>query len=108
MIKVYQELQDKGYGYAGWAKGVATAETVTGIAAVDYLTGTALIGLGGQECRNLGQVQVDAIRVGMADGYVRALLTKANQANNNGFVSSDVDQSGFLGFRIGEIQLYIL
>ena len=91
VIKVYQELQDKGYGYAGWAKGVATAETVTGIAAVDYLTGTALIGLGGQECRNLGQVQVDAIRVGMADGYVRALLTKANQANNNGFVSSDVN-----------------
>ncbi len=61
VIKIYQELQDKGYGYAGWAKGVATAETVTGLAAVDYLTGTALIGLGGEEYRNLGDAQVDAI-----------------------------------------------
>lgn len=32
IIKVYQELQDKGYGYAGWAKGVATSSirTTTG------------------------------------------------------------------------------
>jgi Ca2+-binding RTX toxin-like protein len=91
VIKVYQELQDKGYGYAGWAKGVATAETVTGLAAVDYLTGTALIGLGGEESRNLSKAQIDAIRVGMADGFVRALLAEANRPENNGFVSSDVN-----------------
>lgn len=47
-VKVYQELQDKGYGYAGWAKGVATGDSFTGTAALDYLTGTAWLGLGGQ------------------------------------------------------------
>lgn len=91
VVKVYQELQDKGYGYAGWAKGVATAQTVTGVAAIDYLTGTAWMGLGGDECKNLTTHQIDAIRVGMAEGYINALLTDANRPENDGIVRTDVD-----------------
>jgi Ca2+-binding RTX toxin-like protein len=89
VVKVYQELYDQGYNYAGWAKGVATAETVTGVAAIDYLTGTALAGLGGEECRNLSETQIDAIRAGMARGYVSTLREIAR--NNNNLVNTDVD-----------------
>jgi hypothetical protein len=36
-IAVYQDLYAKGYNYAGWALGVATGDTITGTAALDYL-----------------------------------------------------------------------
>lgn len=44
-IAVYQDLYAKGYSYAGWALGVATGNTITGTAALDYLTGTALMAI---------------------------------------------------------------
>ncbi|AYR24786.1 hypothetical protein [Herbaspirillum rubrisubalbicans] len=67
VIDVYQQLYDKGYSYAGWALGVAKANTVTGTAALDYLTGTALMGIGNEPmCRNLTPTQIDKIRVDMA------------------------------------------
>jgi len=66
-IAVYQDLYSKGYNYAGWALGVAKGNTITGTAALDYLSGTALMGLGNTEmCRNLTPAQVDKIRVDMA------------------------------------------
>ena len=52
-IQIYSKLYEDGYSYAGWALGVATGETITGAAAVDYLTGSAMIGLGGEQCRNI-------------------------------------------------------
>ena len=88
-VQVYQQLYDKGYNYAGWAQGVATGETITGTAALDYLTGTAMIGLGGPECRNLSPAQIDKIRRDMAEGYVNALLAKAEDNGNQ--VSTDVN-----------------
>ena len=36
-IRVYSELLDKGYDYAGWAKGVAAGNTVTGEAAILFM-----------------------------------------------------------------------
>ncbi|WP_037585722.1 hypothetical protein [Stenoxybacter acetivorans] len=36
-IDAYQQLYDQGYGYAGWALGVATGETITGQAALEYM-----------------------------------------------------------------------
>ncbi|WP_037585725.1 hypothetical protein [Stenoxybacter acetivorans] len=36
-IKVYKELYGQGYGYAGWALGVATGKTITGQAALQYM-----------------------------------------------------------------------
>ena len=88
-VQVYQQLYDKGYNYAGWAQGVATGETITGTAALDYLTGTAMIGLGGPECRNLSPAQIDKIRRDMAEGYVQTLIDKAKRNDNQ--LSTDVD-----------------
>ena len=50
VIRTYADLQEKGHGYAGWAKGVAEASglntgglggTVTGRAAVLYMKSTS-------------------------------------------------------------------
>lgn len=58
-VAVYEELRQKGYGYAGWAHGVATGESVTGRAALGFLTDTAN--------RELTQAEMDGIRIGMAN-----------------------------------------
>lgn len=84
----YEQLKGLGYGYAGWASGVATGDTIVGQTALDYLQGTALMGLGGDACRNLTPAQIDAIRVDMAKGYLQSLL--ANAAANGGTTSNDV------------------
>ncbi|MEF9402947.1 MULTISPECIES: hypothetical protein [Ralstonia solanacearum species complex] len=42
----YLYLQDRGYSYAGWGGGVARENSIAGISAVDYLTGSALMGMG--------------------------------------------------------------
>ena len=69
-VAVYEELRQKGYSYAGWAHGVATGESVTGRAALGFLTDTAN--------RELTQAEMDGIRIGMANGYLNAL--SANMA----------------------------
>lgn len=40
-IRVYEELLSKGYDYAGWAKGVAKGDTVTGEAAILFMEETS-------------------------------------------------------------------
>lgn len=45
--QVYGELYDKGFQYAGWAKGVAKGDSITGQAALEFLDATALMGYGG-------------------------------------------------------------
>lgn len=42
---VYSLLNEQGYAYANWAKGVVNGDTVSGIAAMDYLKGTSAIGV---------------------------------------------------------------
>lgn len=73
-IKMYADLQDKGHGYAGWAKGVAEASglntggfggTITGRAAVLYMKNTS--------GREFSQAELNSIRVGMAKGYLAVL-----------------------------------
>ena len=79
-IAVYQDLYAKGYNYAGWALGVATGNTITGTAALDYLTGTALMGLGNDYmCRNLTPAQVDQIRVDMAVNTMEQMRLEAKR-----------------------------
>ncbi len=82
-IAVYQDLYDKGYNYAGWALGVATGNTITGTAALDYLTGTALMGIGSEACQNLSAAQIDKIRVDMADATSMQLTMEADRASGN-------------------------
>lgn len=88
-IAVYQELYDKGYNYAGWALGVATGNTLTGTAALDYLTGTALLGIGSEACRNLSAAQIDKIRVGMADTTLTQMM--AASQDTGGVLTQDLD-----------------
>lgn len=80
--QVYAELYKKGYNYAGWAQGVAKGDTLTGAAALDFMKGTALMGLDAQACQNLSQKTIDAIRKEMAEGYVNTLI-KIAETNEN-------------------------
>lgn len=73
-IKMYADLQDKGHGYAGWAKGVAEASglntgglggTITGRAAVLFMKKSS--------GREFSQAELNSIRVGMAEGYLAVL-----------------------------------
>jgi hypothetical protein len=66
-VQAYGSLYSQGYGYTGWAKGVATGDSLSGGAALNYLQGTALMGLGGELCRNLTPAQIDKIRIDMAE-----------------------------------------
>jgi hypothetical protein len=59
--QVYLQLNSRGYKYAGWALGVATGQTITGTSALDYLNGSALMGLGGPQCKNLSVDQINKI-----------------------------------------------
>ena len=86
--QVYDILYAQGYNYAGWAAGVARGDSITGVSALDYLQSTALMGLGGDACRNLTQTQIDGIRVDMALGYLQTLSTIAT--DSGGIVSRDV------------------
>ncbi len=80
--QVYAELYKKGYNYAGWAQGVAKGDTLTGAAALDFMKGTALMGLDAQACQNLSQKTIDAIRKEMAEAYVGTLI-KVAETNQN-------------------------
>lgn len=79
-LPYYEELRQKGYGYAGWAHGVATGESVTGRAALGFLTDTAN--------RELTQAEMDGIRIGMANGYLNAL--SANIKKDHGKTQTDI------------------
>ena len=59
---MYRELQAKGYNYAGWALSVATGDSLTGEYALSFLERTAMLGWGGDACRNLSHAQIDAIK----------------------------------------------
>ena len=87
----YNALSDQGYGYAGWAGGVARGDTISGVAAVDFLKGTALMGLGGSMCQTLSDEKVFAIKTGMADAYLRKLEVIANTLGNDGMVNRDIN-----------------
>ncbi|MDS7968862.1 putative Ig domain-containing protein [Acinetobacter sp. V117_2] len=81
---VYNVLNNIGFGYAGWAFGVSTGNTITGTGALDFMQETA---------HRLGTTisaeTVEKIRVGMLNGYLNALLEKA--INNGGFVNEEID-----------------
>ncbi|WP_232346439.1 calcium-binding protein [Cupriavidus sp. USMAA2-4] len=89
-VKVYGELYDQGYNYAGWARGVATGSTVTGVSALGFLSSSAMLGIGINACKNLSSAQMNKIRVDMAIGYVDSLIDLANMPKTGGVVREDV------------------
>lgn len=70
-IRVYEELLSKGYDYAGWAKGVAKGDTVTGEAAILFMKETS--------GRKFSESKLNEIRVDMARGYLDALAVQMEQ-----------------------------
>jgi hypothetical protein len=80
--QVYQTLYDKGYNYAGWALGVATGNTITGQSALQFLQSTALLGLDSKTCKDLSAVQIDQIRVKMADATLDKMIEVAKREGN--------------------------
>lgn len=88
-IEVYRGLQELGYAYAGWAKGVAAADSVTGVSAMDYLAKSAMIGVSGEGGTVLTPAQADRIRMDMSLAYLNQLATIAT--NNDGVVTRDVN-----------------
>ena len=86
----YDQMSDAGYHYAEWANGVVKTDTLAGISAVDYLTGSAMMGLGMQECRNLGDSQLQSIKSDMAKAYLYLMVDKANK--QGGFVNADLNK----------------
>ena len=77
VVRTYTDLLNKGYKYAGWARGVAQAEglawdslphgSVTGRAAVMFMKD--------RSGRDFTRAELDSIRVGMAEGYLKFLET---------------------------------
>ena len=74
VVKVYTELLDKGYDYAGWAKGVAAADTVTGRAAILFMKNTS--------GKQFSKEELNGIRVDMAKGYLDALEQNIKKGEN--------------------------
>ena len=84
---VYQELNSKGYTYAGWAYGVASGSTLTGQAALNFMQQTEYQKTG----KYIPDNKVRDIRVDMAIGYLSAL--KNNVEKGNGITTTDVNFS---------------
>ena len=68
-INFYNQMQQAGYSYAGWAKGVADGSTTTGRAALDHMQTVAEQELG----RKLTDAEINDIRTEMAQGYQNAM-----------------------------------
>ncbi|HEX7984704.1 MAG TPA: hypothetical protein VF616_14400 [Duganella sp.] len=88
---VYTYLSQQGYNYAGWAGGVAAGNTIAGVAALDFMKGTALMGVGGLECQLLSAETIQNIKSDMAKSYLKTLASITTDLANNGYASRDVN-----------------
>ncbi|BCL95966.1 hypothetical protein RPSB_34110 [Ralstonia solanacearum] len=79
----YSYLKEHGYAYAGWGRGVAMEDSISGISAIDYLTGSALMGMGGEACWNITPDKSDKIKQEMADAYLNTLEAIAEKNLKN-------------------------
>lgn len=80
-VSAYTELQDNGYTYAGWAKGVATNQTATGQAANGFLNNSS--------AQNLSSEQMNQIKTDMAENYLNTLI--GNSKETGGVITKDVN-----------------
>ncbi|WP_180296436.1 calcium-binding protein [Snodgrassella alvi] len=89
--EVYQALAKKGYDYAHWAFGVATADTITGNGALQFMQAVAK-----DHKQKLTQARVDSVRRDMALGYLAMLQDKLE----NGKGGEDITYYEMLEFHI--------
>lgn len=79
-VSVYTELQNNGYTYAGWARGVATNQTATGQAANGFLNNSS--------AQNLSAEQMNQIKTDMAVNYLNTLIANSERT---GVITKDVN-----------------
>ncbi|WP_275415066.1 calcium-binding protein [Snodgrassella communis] len=82
--EVYQALAQKGYDYAHWALGVATADTITGNGALQFMQAVAK-----DHKQKLPQARVDSVRRDMVLGYLAMLQTKLNKGQGGKDITYD-------------------
>lgn len=85
----YEAMDGAGYNYAEWANGVVKTDTLAGISAVEYLSGSALVGIGSEACRNLSIEQMQAVKSDMAQAYLDLLRENASRS---GYVDRDLNR----------------
>ena len=73
----YDAMLNNGYAYAGWAVGVAEADTIAGRAALDFLNDSAMPGVIGSNAEALSSEVTANIKKDMAQAY----LTTTDRAN---------------------------
>lgn len=84
----YSVMLAQGYSYAGWAQGVADGDSIAGLSASEFMTGSAMIGVGGLDGQTLSAGTIQNIKQGMAQAYLDELIDIAN--DNNDVVSRDI------------------
>lgn len=85
VIDMYRDMQSKGYTYAGWAKGVAAEDNITGKSAVQFMKSTAAA----YQKKDVNSWRFDelvAIKRDMAVGYLDTLI---ENAKGKGYVTQD-------------------
>lgn len=85
VIAMYHDMQSKGYTYAGWAKGVAAEDNITGKSAVQFMKSTAAA----YQKKDVNSWRFDelvAIKRDMAFGYLDTLIKNAKE---KGYVTQD-------------------
>ena len=85
----YDYLSTQGYAYADWANGVAKGNTIAGASALEFLQGTALMGVGSSVCQTLSLETIQSIKQGMAREYLEVLAQQAQ--DNYGVTSKDIN-----------------
>lgn len=82
----YDYLSVRGYAYADWANGVAQGNSIAGVSALEFLEGTAMMGVGGSVGQTLSTETIESVRQGMALEYLNVL---AREATANGGMTAD-------------------
>lgn len=85
---VYNFLSGQGYAYADWANGVAQGNSIAGVSALEFLEGTAMLGVGGSVGQTLSSETIESVRQGMALEYLNVLARQA--ATNGGMTANDI------------------
>lgn len=86
----YSALEAKGFCYPGWALGMTGSMGLPSIPSAEYVSGTALMGIGSQIFQILAGPAVDKLRYDIAKSYLRALQRLAREtAGINRDVNAD-------------------
>ena len=85
VIDMYSDMQAKGYTYAGWAKGVAAEDTITGKSAIQFMKNSA-VQYQNRDLNSWYSTDSEYIKFDMAFGYLDTLIKNTGE---KGYVTRD-------------------